>query len=74
MMGRKTEDSKVETQKKQKIATQTQMVFLQNNEFRELTGLKSMLTDIMYDVSNILWLDLSYNYLVTIEDELMNFP
>jgi len=74
LMGRKTEDSKVETQKKQKIATQTQMVFLQNNEFRELTGLKSMLTDIMYDVSNILWLDLSYNYLVTIEDELMNFP
>ena len=28
----------------------------------------------MWDHTNIKWLDLSYNYLVTIDDELLNFP
>ena len=73
-MGRKAEDSKVEAQKKMVVQTHTTNLFLQNNELRELTGLNAILREVMWDSSHLLWLDLSYNILTTIDEEITQFP
>ena len=72
--GRKTEDAKVDQTKKMKIRKQTTALFLQNNELRSLEGLSKVLVDVMWDSTNLLWLDLSYNYLEHIDEELLQFP
>jgi len=33
-----------------------------------------VLVDVMWDSSRLLWLDLSYNFLEKIDDELLSFP
>jgi Leucine-rich repeat (LRR) protein len=45
---------------------------LQKNQFRTITGLYKVLDDVMFNAGNLLWLDLSYNYLERIEDEIVN--
>lgn len=76
--GRKAEDTKVEATKKMVVRRQTGALFLQNNELRALTGphggLSSILEAVMWNSHNLLWLDLSYNFLTQIEDELLEFP
>ena len=58
----------------------TTCLFLQNNQVRNVgaenedLGLYRVLQDVMWTTQNLLWLDLSYNYLVTIEDELLKLP
>lgn len=74
IIGRTKEDTKVEATRKMVIHKKTDTLFLQNNELRSLTGLSTVLTDVMWDSRNLLWLDISYNYLEQIDTELMNFP
>jgi len=73
MGGRKVEDTKVETKKKLVVRKQTNILFLQNNEIRSILGMASVLEAVMYNSQNLIWLDLSYNYLENIEEELLNF-
>lgn len=49
-------------------------IFLNNNEIRTVFGLRSILDSVMFDPSRLEWLDLSYNYLVKIEPEILDFP
>jgi Leucine-rich repeat (LRR) protein len=55
------------------VRKQTQALFLQNNFIRTLGGLRDTLDEVMFNPDNLLWLDLSYNYLENIEDELLKF-
>lgn len=79
---RKNEDAVKtgENAKKMVVNKQTTTLFLQNNQIRTLVGdkpensLYNVLKDVMWTTDNLLWLDLSYNYLVTIEDEILNLP
>ena len=73
MGGRKVEETKTETKKKIVIKKQTTTLFLQNNHFRTIVGLPKVLLDVMYNSQNLIWLDLSYNYLETIEADLLEF-
>lgn len=50
-------------------------MFLQKNEFRTVVGLSTILKDVMWNSPRLQWIDLSYNYLERIEDEIVqNFP
>jgi len=73
MGNRKADDVKVEQTKKMVVRKQTQALFLQNNEIRSIANLYTILKDVMYNHNNMLWLDLSYNYLTEIESEIQNF-
>ena len=73
MGGRKVEETKTETKKKIVIKKQTTTLFLQNNHFRTIASLPKVLLDVMYNSQNLIWLDLSYNYLETIEADLLEF-
>lgn len=72
--GRKTEEQKTETTKKIVVNKVTQSLFLQNNCIRAIDGLRECLSEVMWQPANLMWLDLSYNYLTDIEDEYLNFP
>ena len=74
MGGRKVEEAKTETKKKIIVKKQTHALFLQNNEIRTIAGLPTVLIDVMFNSQNLIWLDLSYNYLETIEADLLQFP
>ena len=57
------------------VTKQTTALFLQQNQFRTLTGLSVILKDVMWNSNRLLWIDLSYNYLEKVEDEIVqNFP
>jgi len=71
MGGRKVEETKTETKKKIIVKKKTHSLFLQNNEIRTIVGLPAVLIDVMFNSQNLIWLDLSYNYLETIENELL---
>ena len=71
--GRKVEETKKETKKKIVVQSQTTALFLQNNEFRTLFELPKVLEDVMYHPENLQWLDISYNYLETIDADLLEF-
>jgi hypothetical protein len=73
MGSRKTEDQKVEAQKKMIVKKQTRILFLQNNELRSIKGMYMILQDVMWNHTNLIWIDLSYNYLESLEDEILNF-
>jgi hypothetical protein len=55
------------------IKKQTRILFLQNNELRSIKGMYIILQDVMWNHTNLIWIDLSYNYLESIEDEILNF-
>lgn len=46
---------------------------MQNNEIRSIEGLPSVLLDVMWNSERLQWLDLSYNYLETIDLDLLAF-
>jgi len=73
MGGRKVEETKTETKKKILVKKTTTALFLQNNEIRTVVGLPQVLTEVMVcdPYANLLWLDLSYNYLEAIEEDLL---
>ena len=79
MGGRKNEDGTGkpgESKKKKKVHLVCTALFLNNNEIRSIKGLKDILAYVMWQPQNLEWLDLSYNYLTTIEREINkeNFP
>lgn len=39
-----------------------------------MDSLSSVLQEVMWTTNHLVWLDLSYNYLVNIEDEILKFP
>mmetsp|Transcript_25364 Transcript_25364/g.33918 ORF Transcript_25364/g.33918 Transcript_25364/m.33918 type:complete len:189 (+) Transcript_25364:509-1075(+) len=73
MGGRKVEETKTETKKKIVVKKTTTALFLQNNELRTVATLPAVLTEVMVcdPYMNLLWLDLSYNYLEAIEEDLL---
>ena len=56
------------------VPKKTLTLFLQNNELRTLVGMAEVLEVVMWNSRNLLWLDLSYNFLQSIDEELLNFP
>lgn len=68
----KQEDAKPGETKKFVVNKTTTSLFLQKNEFRTIVGLSSILKDVMWNSSRLQWIDLSYNYLERIEDEIVN--
>ena len=56
------------------VRRKTLTLFLQNNELRTLIGMAEVLEAVMWDSKQLLWLDLSYNYLTEIDEELLKFP
>ena len=71
---RKNEEQKAEMTRKVSVRKVTTALFLQNNQFRSIEGLRTTLDDVMWHPNKLQWLDLSYNYLENIEPELLNFP
>ncbi len=50
-------------------------MFLHKNKFRTIVGLGTILKDVMWNSNRLLWVDLSYNYLEHIEEEIItSFP
>ena len=75
MGGRKVDDGKEETQRKKKIEYHVNSLLLNNNEIRDIHGLYDTLTFVLphSDPSQLQWLNLSYNFLIKIENEILNF-
>ena len=71
---KRADETKVETKKKLVVPKKTLALFLQNNELRSLAGMESTLEAVMWNHKNLLWLDLSYNFLTTIDKDLLSFP
>ena len=76
MGGRKSDDvnGKTENKRKKEVKVVCTALFLNNNEIRTLKYLPDTLKYVMYRPENLEWLDLSYNYLQTIDRELLEFP
>jgi Leucine-rich repeat (LRR) protein len=55
------------------VKKQTRTLFLQNNQLRSIENLYTVLSDVMWNSDKLQWIDLSYNYLTEIEDEITNF-
>jgi Leucine-rich repeat (LRR) protein len=72
--GRKAEDTKVEAKRKKKVNVYCTSIFLNNNEIRTISSLRSILDFVMWNPERLEWLDLSYNYLERIEPEILQFP
>ena len=71
---KRPEDGKEETQRKKDIEYHVNSVLLNNNEIRELKGLYDTLKDyVLYDIDKLQWLNLSYNYLIKIDEDICNF-
>lgn len=74
MGSRKPEDGKEEAQRKKEMDYVVNSVLLNNNEIRDLRGIYDTLKDwVLHDVSKLQWLNLSYNYLVKIDEDVCNF-
>jgi len=71
--GRKADDNKQESQKKKKVIVKCTSLFLNNNELRNVNNLNNILESVMFSPRNLQWLDLSYNYLVKINEEIPMF-
>lgn len=73
--GRKQDDGKEEERRKKEIEYRRTTLLLNNNQLRELTGLYDTLEKyVMREPQNLMWLNLSHNYLVKIDKEILNFP
>ena len=59
-----------ENQRKKQVTTVCSSLFLNNNEIRTIKGLRDILNYVVWEPSNLEWLDLSYNYLQNIEKEI----
>ena len=74
MGGRKIEDTKIEAKLKKKVHVYCTSIFLNNNELRTIGSLRRILDVVMWNPDNLEWLDLSYNYLEHVEQEILQFP
>ena len=74
MGSRKLEDGKEETQRKKEIDYVVNSLLLNNNEIRDLKGIYDTLKDyVLYAIDKLQWLNLSYNYLIKIDEDICNF-
>ena len=72
---RKAEDGKEEAQKKKEINFVVNTVLLNNNEIRDLNKFyETLSTYVLYEPDRLQWLNLSYNFLVKIDDDILQFP
>ena len=78
MGGRKQDDGNVEAARKKELEYTRTSLLLNNNELRTLNGDRGLYSTlelyVMKQPSQLLWLNLSYNYLTKIDDELLKFP
>lgn len=75
MGGRKQEDGKEEAQKKKEISYVVNTILLNNNEIRDLYKFHETLSlYVLHQPERLQWLNLSYNYLVKIDSEILEFP
>ncbi len=75
MGGRKQDDGNVEAARKKELEFTRTSLLLNNNELRTLSGMFHTLdTYVMRAPRNLLWLNLSYNYLTKIDVEILEFP
>jgi len=72
--GQTKTEVKAEAQKRFVIKRQTISLFLQSNKLKSITGLSTILSDVMWNHGQLQWIDLSYNQLPVIDDEILNFP
>jgi Leucine-rich repeat (LRR) protein len=74
--GRKVEDGKEEKKRQKQIEMEVTSIFLNNNEIRDIRGLSETLVFVMpkSNPQNLMWLNLSYNFLQKIDAEILNFP
>ena len=75
MMGaRKVDDGKEEARRKKEVSYHVNSLLLNNNEIRELSGFYSILDNyVLYEPHKLQWLNLSYNYLEKIDEEILKF-
>lgn len=72
--GRKPEDGKEETQRKKEVVYHVNSLLLNNNEVRDIKGLYSVLREyVLFEPDRLQWLNLSYNYLVKIDSDILDF-
>jgi hypothetical protein len=71
--GRKIDDGNEEEKKKKKIEYTVDAILLNNNEVRDLSGLFNTLTFVLphSQPSKLLWINLSYNFLTKIDNEIL---
>ena len=73
-VGRKNEDGSGksgENKRKKHITFVCTSLFLNNNEIRTIKGMRDMMNYVVWQPEQLEWLDISYNYLQTIEHELL---
>ena len=72
----KMEQGSEEDKRKKKIDYVVNTILLNNNMIRELAGFSETLTYVLPhgDPTKLRWLNLSYNYLVKIDIDILNFP
>lgn len=74
MGGRKQEEGSEETSRKKEIALHVNALLLNNNYLRDLKDLHSTLVDyVLWEPDRLQWLNLSYNYLIKIDPEILKF-
>ena len=74
MGARKQEDGKEEYQRRKEITYYVNALLLNKNELRSISGLYDVLSKhVLYEPDRLQWLNLSYNYLVKIEREILSF-
>ena len=72
--GRKPEDGKEETQRKKEVVYHVNSLLLNNNEIRDIKGLYPVLREyVLFEPDRLQWLNLSYNYLVKIDADILDF-
>ena len=70
---RKAEDTKIEAKKKKRVVVICTSLLLNNNQLRSLENMRSILDFVMFNPSRLEWLNLSYNYLQSIDEEILKF-
>ena len=74
MGGRKQEDGNEEASRKKEIAYHVNGILLNNNELRDLKEFHvTLIRDVLEEPDRLQWINLSYNYLEKIDDELLKF-
>ena len=72
---RKAEDGSEEATRKKEMNFSRTCLLLNNNHLRDLTGLYSVLeSKVMRTPRHLTWLNLSYNHMVSIDAEILQFP
>lgn len=72
MGGRKQEEGGEEASRKKDVVLHVNALLLNNNALRDLKDMYSTLCNyVLYEPDRLQWLNLSYNYLVKIDDEIL---